>query len=435
MANYKKISTRILVLGAVVIVAVGFWASRSSNTERNAVADDNVALADFRSTDIEAIQRGEYVMRTADCAACHTQGKNNMAGGYPLATPFGTLVSSNITPDRDTGIGQMTERDFFNAVRNGQGSKGFLYPAMPYTAYANLTDQDMHDLWAYMSTVTPVNHAIDENSAMAFPYNIRLAMLGWNMLFFDNKAFDGDADGADRGRYLVDAGGHCSVCHSPRNALGAEKSDHYLQGGQLGSWYAPDITSNPHVGIGDVSVEDLAEYLGTGTNGQATAAGPMAEAVEHSLQYMSEDDLMAIASYLKSVPASKTKAHTALDASLPSMKRGALAYEVNCAACHGVEGEGMGELAPALAGNHALQGEPNNAIRALMVGARAAATHTKLTGAGMPSFAWKMNDQQIKDVLDYVRNSWGNAAQPVTPEQIERIRVGMQARDKMIDGY
>ncbi|HEM8062993.1 TPA: cytochrome c [Enterobacter hormaechei] len=432
MANYKKSGLGIIALAAI---AAGIWAWMSANTDRNAVADDKVALADFHSTDADAIKRGAYVMRTADCAACHTLSKGDMAGGYNIATPFGTLVSSNITPDRQTGIGSMTERDFFDAVRHGQGSKGFLYPAMPYTAYTKLTDQDMHDLWAYMSTVKPVNNAIDENGGMSFPYNIRLAMLGWNMLFFHNEGFAGDAEGADRGRYLVDAGGHCSACHSPRNLLGAEKTANYLQGAELGEWHAPDITSNTYTGIGSDSAESIAEYLGTGTNGHAMAAGAMAEAVEHSLQYLTPEDLIAMAKYLKTVPASDTRAPAALDANSDSMKRGALSYEVNCSACHGVHGGGMGELAPALANNHALQDSPANAIHALMVGGRAAATHEKITGAGMPSFAWKMDDKQLVDVLNYIRNSWGNSAPPVNPEDVAKKREALSARAKIAEGH
>lgn len=432
MANGKKLGLGFI---ALAVIATGTWIWRTASTDRNKVADNQVVLADFHSTDAEAIKRGAYVMRTADCAACHTQNKGDMAGGYKIETPFGSLVSSNITPERETGIGMMTERDFFDAVRHGQGSKGFLYPAMPYTAYAKLTAQDMHALWTYMSTVKPVKNVINENGGMSFPFNVRLAMLGWNMLFFDNTGFTGDAEGIDRGRYLVDAGGHCSACHSPRNILGAEKTGYYLEGSVVGEWYAPDITSNLYTGIGSDSAESLAEYLGTGTNGHAMAAGPMAEAIEHSLQYLTPEDLLSMANYLKSVPASNTKVPEALNANGDAMKLGARSYEVNCSACHGVRGEGMGELAPALANNHALQGNPTNAIRALMVGSRAVATHEKITGAGMPSFAWKMDDQQVVDVLNYIRNSWGNSAIPVAPQDVAKSRKTLSAQAKIAEGY
>lgn len=432
MTSYKKFGISIIALALIV---TGVWAFKTASTDRNKMADSKVALADFHSKDTAAIKRGAYVMRTADCAACHTQNNGDMAGGYKIETPFGSLISSNITPERETGIGTMTERDFFDAVRHGQGSQGFLYPAMPYTAYAKLTDQDMHDLWAYMSTLKPINNAINENGGMSFPYNIRLAMLGWNMLFFDNKGFSGDAEGIDRGRYLVDSGGHCSVCHSPRNVLGAEKTEHYLEGSELGEWNAPDITSNPYIGIGSDSDMSLAEYLGTGTNGHSMASGPMAEAVEHSLQYLTPEDLLSMAKYLKSVPASNVRAPEPLDANSDTLRRGALSYEVNCSACHGVHGGGMGELVPALANNHSLQGNPTNAIRALMVGSRAASTHEKITGAGMPSFAWKMDDQQIADVLNYIRNSWGNTAVQIDPQDVAKSREALNARTKIAEGH
>ncbi|MDB6452734.1 cytochrome c [Falsirhodobacter sp. 20TX0035] len=427
MANWKAIGGSVAVVAAVAAAGAGWWAYDTLETSRSDVADDRVTLADFKA-DPEAVARGEYVMRTGDCAACHTKGMGDFAGGYEIATPFGVLVSSNITPDA-TGIGAMTERDFFNALRQGIGQHGLLYPAMPYTAYKNLTDGDMHDLWAYMSTVPPVRNDIDETAGMRFPFNIRLAMAGWDMLFFENTGFDGDPV-ADRGRYIVDGGGHCSACHSPRNLLSAEVSSKYLQGGSLGTSYAPEITSNEYLGVGGQSVESIAQYLRTGTDGVAVAAGPMAEAVEHSLQYLSDEDLTAMATYLKSVPGSDAVAPPPLAAD--SLKQGALEYEISCSACHGPRGEGMGLLAPAFAGNAAmLAPDITNLSHALMVGGRASSTHENPTGAGMPSFAWKYTDAQMAEILDYVRNSWGNAAPPVKVEDIAKMRADSGARDKL----
>lgn len=431
MANWKKIGGGVAVLALVAAGGAGWWAYDTLNTARSDVADDSVTLATFKA-DPEAVTRGEYVMRTGDCAACHTKGNGAFAGGYEIATPFGVLVSSNITPDSENGIGNMTERDFFNALRQGIGQHGLLYPAMPYTAYKNLSDQDMRDLWAYMSTVEPVAHDIDETAGMRFPFNIRLAMAGWDMLFFDNEGFTPASDDAvlARGQYIVDGGGHCSACHSPRNLLSGEVASQYLQGGNLGTAFAPDITSNEYLGVGTQSVESIAEYLRTGTNGVEVAAGPMAEAIEHSLQYLSDEDLTAVATYLKSVPGSDVVAPEPLAAE--GLKRGALEYEVSCAACHGPQGEGMGLLAPAFAGNAAmLAPDITNLSHALMVGGRAVASHENPTGAGMPSFAWKYSDAQMAEILDYVRNSWGNAAPPVDVEDIAKMRAASQAREKL----
>lgn len=427
----KHIALAASALALIAAVGVGAWGHTALETSRSDVADNKVMLADAHITDQATIHRGEAVMRAADCAACHNATKGEFAGGYRFDTPFGTILSSNITPDRESGIGAMTERDFFNAVRHGQGSKGFLYPAMPYTAYAKLSDADMHDLWAYMSTVTPVSNKVDENAGMPFPFSIRTAMAGWDMLFYDKApmaATPGRSAEWERGHYLVDAAGHCSACHSPRNMLGAESSSRYLQGGRVGFWYAPDLTGNTHDGLGSDSAQDLVDYLKTGGNHHALAAGPMAEAVEHSLQYLDDRDLAAMATYLKSLPDTGKSRPEPIPADAPAMKRAALRFEVNCSACHGVKGEGMGIMTPPFAGNPGLQSaDAASAIQVMLVGGRAASTHAKPTGAGMPSFAWKMNDRQIAETLDYIRNSWGNSAAPVKESEVAEMRKALQA--------
>ncbi|MCS4063775.1 cytochrome c [Pseudomonas putida] len=432
MKNWKKIATGTALVAGLAAVGVAWIAVKTFDTSRSAVADDTVPLAQFRSTDQAAIVRGEYVMRLGDCAACH---KADFAGGYKIDTPFGSLLTSNITPDTQTGIGAMTERDFFNAVRQGIGSHGLLYPAMPYTAYTKLNDRDMHDLWSYLSTIAPVNKPIDENAGMHFPYNVRLAMAGWDMLFFDNTPFIADVtQGKDwnRGKYLTDGPAHCGTCHTPRNLLGGERSSAYLQGGRLGAWYAPDITPNPLTGIGHWSVDTLTTYLKTGSDDIAVAAGPMAEAVEHSFQYYKVNDLDAIGSYLKSLPASPAQPGQPMTPNAQRMKAAALTYEVNCSACHGLEGEGIKGMVTAFAGNRRmLTDDPTNLLHAMLMGARAPHTEARQTAAGMPSFAWKMNDQQVAEILNYVRNSWGNAAVEVRPEQVAELRGELGAHQKL----
>lgn len=439
MSKAKKAGLIVGVGAVVVLVGLGVWAWPTFDTSRSDVADDDVRLADFTSDDAEAIERGEYVMRLSDCMACH---EGNFAGGYVVSTPFGGITTSNITPDVDSGIGAMTERDFFNALRHGIGSKGLLYPAMPYTAYTKLTDRDMHDLWAYMSTIEPVSNEIDETADLRFPYNIRLAMAGWNVLFFDNEGFDGEEgfDSAaasedeliERGRYIVDGPGHCAACHTSRNLLGGPTRDGYLAGGALDIWYAPDISSNPHTGIGATSVDELVEYLKTGANSVSFATGPMAEAVEHSTQYFTDEDLRAVATYLKATSPSNNQRHEPMTLDDEGPKSGALAYEVNCSACHGVAGEGMANIVPAFAGNNAiLADDATNLIHVMLMGGRAGHTEARPTGAGMPSFAWKMNDDEIATVLDYVRNTWGNGAAPVDVERVAALREQLDARDKL----
>ncbi|MBZ5487468.1 cytochrome c [Halomonas aquamarina] len=432
MSNRKRTAIALGVGAAVVVAGAFVWAWPTFDISRSDVADDETRLADFTSQDEDAIARGEYVMRLGDCMACHEE---NFGGGYTVSTPFGGIVASNISPDIDSGIGNMTERDFFNALRHGRGSKGLLYPAMPYTEYTKLTDRDMHDLWAYMSTIEPVDNAIDEIADLGFPYNIRLAMAGWNVLFFDNEGFDEHPDQDEqwnRGRYIVNGPGHCATCHTSRNFLGGPKDGEYLSGGGLDIWFAPDITSNPHTGIGSTSTQELVEYLKTGANSTSFATGPMAEAIEHSTQYFTDDDLEAVASYLKATAPSSNVRHEPMTLNNEGPKSGALAYEVNCSACHGVAGEGMANIVPAFEGNNALLADdPTNLIHVMLMGGRAAHTQARPTGAGMPSFAWKMNDEEIATVLDHVRNSWGNGAAPVSVERVAELRSQLAARDKL----
>lgn len=429
----RKKKTSYIIATLMVLIAVGvtgkLWLVMDNS--RSSIADNAVKLADFHSTDSEAIKRGEYVMRLADCAACH---QPDFSGGYHIDTPFGTLLTSNITPDKGSGIGNMTERDFFNAVRQGQGDHGLLYPAMPYTSYVKMSDKEMHDLWAYMSTIPAVNNRVDENGGMNFPYNIRLAMAGWNLLFFDNQGFVPDnAQSGDwnRGKYIVDGPAHCSVCHTARNMLGGEASDGYLQGGSLGTWYAPDITPNPHAGIGAWKAGDIENYLRTGSNGVSVAAGPMAEAVEHSTQYFNDADLKAIAIYLSGLPASEKPAAQAYVMPEVQKRNAQLTYEVDCSACHGLRGEGITGMVPAFAANHAMTQDPTNMIHALLRGARAPHTTERQTAAGMPAFDWKMSDRQMAEILNYVRNSWGNQAPEVTETQVAEMRKATGAQQKL----
>ena len=431
----SKVKITIALFCLCVAMIVGFWGYQTFDTSRSSVADDVKPLADVVINDAVKIARGEYIMHASDCSACHSSDKGDFAGGHSFSTDFGVLLSSNITPDRDTGIGNMTERDFFNAVRHGQGSKGLLYPAMPYTAFVNINDEDMHDLWAYMSTIKPIKNNVIENAGLNFPYNIRLAMAGWNMLFFKNRPFrltENITQLQSRGKYLVEGLAHCSVCHTPRNGLGAEIKSAGLQGGFPDGWYAPDITSNRQTGIGSYNETQLKTYLKTGANDSTIAAGPMAEAIEDSLQYLTDDDVTAIVEYLKTVPSSEHKRTAPMAIDDASFKNNALVYEVNCSACHGLKGEGIKGMIPPFAGNRSIVADdPTNLIHAMLQGARAPHTSSLQTAAGMPSFDWKMNDKEIAEILDYIRNSWGNSAKKVDPEHVRRMRSDLRAMEKL----
>jgi mono/diheme cytochrome c family protein len=375
-----------------------------------------------------AAMRGRYIATAADCIACHTApgaGKP-FGGGNVLQTPVGKLVASNVTPDREKGIGGWTEADFVQAVRRGKGRHGeYLYPAMPYNKYVKISDEDMHDLWVYMQTVEPVSNKVVSNQ-LSFPFNIRLLMFGWNLLFFDDTPFRPDPQRSaqwNRGAYLVQGLAHCESCHTPKNFLGADRKGMTMQGATLAGWYAPEVTGNRYVGVGNWSVPSLVEYLKTGANDVAVAAGPMAEAVTNSTQYLSDADLTAMAFYLASLPGSRQRKPVAIAADDSQMKLGRHLYEVNCAACHRSTGSGVAGMIPALAGSASLQAAGTaSLIRTVLLGDRAAITAHAPTGAAMPAFSWKLSDEQIAAVLTYSRNSWGNAASRVSAAAVKDVR-------------
>ncbi len=276
-----------------------------------------VLAAQAPGADVQAIERGRYLATAGDCIACHSApGGKPMAGGLSLATPLGAIVATNITPSTTRGIGNYTLKQFSDAVRHGVRADGAnLYPAMPYTAYARVTDDDTAALYAYfMHGVAAVDTAPAQKTDLPFPFNIRLSMAGWNWLFLDKKPFVADTAKSmewNRGAYLAQGLAHCSTCHTPRNALMAEQLSKQLGGADLGTWHAPNISSDVNSSVGGWSQQELAGYLRTGrAAGKAQAAGPRAEAIDHSLKHLSDADLSAIAHYVKSVPAIRDKADT-----------------------------------------------------------------------------------------------------------------------------
>jgi mono/diheme cytochrome c family protein len=362
---------------------------------------------------------GKYQAILGDCAGCH--GKD-LSGGVTLMTPFGKLITPNITPDKDTGVGNYTAEEFRAAMKDGVAPGGKrLYPAMPYPYYARMSDGDVAALWSYLQTVKPVKKSVDVNQ-LHFPFNMRVAMTGWDTMFFDPKPHPDDPSKSaawNRGAYLVNGPAHCGACHSPKNMFGADKGP--LTGAVLQGWYAPDLTGDRNAGLGRWTSADIVEYLQTGRNAHAIASGPMAEAVENSTSQMSDADLNAVAVYLKDLPASRGNGGPATGVEA-QMKAGRAGYDINCAACHGRDGRGN-VLFPPLAGNpNVLQVRDNTIARVVLAGSKGAATAKAPTGPAMPSLAWKLSDQQAADILTYVRNNWGNSAPAVSAETVGRIR-------------
>ena len=387
----------------------------------------SAAIAHAGETDQgDTLIQGHYQAILGDCQACHTKaGGEPFAGGEALVTPFGKLVPPNITPDKDTGIGNWTEADFAKMMKTGVGHDGVhLYPAMPYPAYTKMTDKDISDLWAYMTTIEPVHNKVIANQ-LPFPFNVRTAMIGWNMLNFTPGEFKPDPKQSDewnRGAYIVQGPGHCATCHSPKSMLGADKDSAFLQGASLQGWFAPNITGNSYTGIGGWSNEEIVQYLKTGLNAHGIASGPMAEAIENSTSKMSDEDLKAVATYLKTVGPTDVQKPQPVSTADSHMVAGQAIYGANCSACHGNDGKGS-KIFPALAGSTVVQQNSAETLaHVVLAGAKAVRTDAAVTAPSMPSFAWRLNDQQTADVLTYVRNSWGNAAASVSASEVADVR-------------
>ncbi len=379
------------------------------------------------------IERGRYLATASDCVACHTvpgAGKP-FAGGRPIETPFGNIVSANITPDQATGIGAWSDEQFDDAVRRGVRPDGSrLYPAMPYTAYTKMSHDDVKAIRAYLNTVEPVHNEVNR-SALPFPLNIRTAMRVWNALFFSKGEFKPDPQKSaewNRGAYLVTGPGHCGACHTPKNVLGGDKQSEALQGSRLQGWFAPNITNDTVAGLGAWSADDVVTYLRTGHNRITAATGPMAEEVENASAYMTDADLKAIATYLKSVPGQSGSTQP-VAANDPVMKAGEAIYRDQCAACHMIDGKGVASLFPSLADGSVLRSrDPRTAIRLVLRGARTAATKDEPTAPGMPSFSRQLTDEQIAAVLTYARNTWGRPAAAVSANDVADARSDLSAR-------
>ncbi len=420
----------------------------AAGTSANAQDANNPALKAL-------IEKGRMVAIGADCMACHTvpeKGKP-FAGGYGIVSPLGTIYSTNITPSKVSGIGNYSEEDFSQAVRHGLRKDGaHLYPAMPYDSYAEITDGDLHALYAYfMHGVDPVDDTPKDYTSLPFPFNLRFSMAFWNLLYAGQHPFTDDpAKSAElnRGAYVADALGHCGSCHTPRGVLMGAVSSAYLAGGQVGPWYAPNITSDKVSGIGDWTTDELVAYLSTGrVAGKAQAAGGMAEAVHNSLQHLPQSDLRDLALYLKSVPPIRdpldTKAaHTfgikvSDEASIrglfpsnahDSLHTGAELYSGYCASCHQPDGAGSENQAyPSLFHNTATgSSQPANLVAAILYGVdREADGHQVLMpGFNKGSYVAELSDKDVADISNYVLTNFGNSDARVTPADVATARKG-----------
>ncbi|MBV9783472.1 MAG: c-type cytochrome [Acidisphaera sp.] len=377
--------------------------------------------------DYTQVERGRYLAIGGDCVACHTiPGGTQWAGGRGIQTPFGDIVTPNLTPDEETGIGHWSADDFYRAMHTGVMPSGaHLYPAFPYTYYTKVTRADSDAIYAFLRTLPAVHNAVDRDT-LPFPFKVRALMLGWNEMFFRAGTFEADPQRSaeyNRGAYLVEGLGHCGACHTPMNWAGANDAARYLQGNVLQAWTDPNITDEQRIGLGSWSVDDIVEYLKTGRNARAQASGPMAEVVVYSTSGMSDADLHAIATYLKQRGAAGPAAPSPRPADDAQMQSGAVVYTDNCSACHKRDGTGVEAMFPPLRGDQVVQQtDPTTVLRIVLQGAQGAATDAAPTAPAMPAFSWRLSDQQVADVVTYIRNSWGNTAQAVPASDAARLR-------------
>jgi mono/diheme cytochrome c family protein len=383
--------------------------------------------------DLATIERGRYLTQVGDCAACHTDPADHraFAGGRAIQTPFGIVVAPNITPDRETGIGDWSAEQFEAALRLGRMPDGRrLYPAMPFPYYTRMASEDVRAIRAYLRTVEPVHHAV-EPDRLPFPFSIRASLWFWDALYLDAGEFHGNPAESpqwNRGAYLVEGPGHCGACHTPKTVLGGDKRSEKFRGYSIQGWFAPDISDDEGRGLANWSVTDVVDYLRNGHNRLAAAAGPMGEEVANSSSGMSSADLTAIATYLKSRSGSeKATAAASLSADRPAMQAGAAIYQDLCAACHKGDGSGVAFLIPNLAeANSVASREPTSLLRVVIKGAGSVATAAEPTGPAMPAYGDQLSDAQIAAVITYVRNSWGHSGKALTPGDVSRARRALQ---------
>ncbi|MGE7816822.1 c-type cytochrome [Pseudomonas sivasensis] len=392
--------------------------------------------AQAASFDPAQVSRGEYVARLSDCVACHSlPDKAPFAGGLEMATPLGAIHATNITPDRTHGIGTYSLADFDRAVRHGVAPGGRrLYPAMPYPSYAKLSDDDIQAMYAFfMKGVQPANQP-NIPSDIPWPLNMRWPIALWNGLFAPTATYAANPNQDalwNRGAYIVQGPGHCGSCHTPRGLAFNEKAlddsgKPFLAGALLDGWYAPSLRQDPNSGLGRWSEPEIVQFLKTGRNQHAVVYGSMTEAFNNSTQFMADDDLAAIARYLKSLPGDPQRDGTPwqyVTADARPDAPGAHTYATRCASCHGADGKGQPEWMPPLAGaTSALVKETASAINITLNGAQRVVAAGVPDAYRMPAFREQLSDQEIADVLTYVRGTWGNQGGAVDAKAVGKLR-------------
>jgi mono/diheme cytochrome c family protein len=429
---------RIVTVFAIIVAALAAMVAWLNFREEDGIPQ---ATAAFSPTPAQ-IQRGQYLARAGNCIACHTKrGGEPYAGGLGVRTPFGTVYSTNITPDAKTGIGTWSSAHFWRAMHNGRSKDGrLLYPAFPYPNYTQITREDSDAIFAFLWSLPPAEQ-IKRPHDLRFPYNNQLALAVWRALFFEPESFQPDNSKSaqwNRGAYLVRGLGHCVACHSSRNMFGATSEKLELSGGliPMQGWYAPSLSSSKEAGVADWETQDIVDLLKAGLSTRGSVMGPMAEVVYRSTQHLTDEDLRAMSVFVKALPQASAEADETTwfswfsarkkqGLSEDRRRRGAKIYEQQCSQCHGDSGEGAVAAYPPLAGNRAVTMDiPANLIRIVLSGGYLPATAGNPRPYGMPPFAHVLSDADIADVVTYIRSSWGNTAEPVSQLEVMRYRAG-----------
>jgi mono/diheme cytochrome c family protein len=394
--------------------------AHADDTPSSTMTREHPVLAD------EQLEPGRYLTLVSNCAGCHTvaNGKD-FAGGTPIPTPFGTMYGPNITPSREHGIGDWSADDFWNAMHDGKAPDGtLLYPTFPYPQYTRMTRADTDAIYHYLMS-QPAADTPNRPHELRFPYDQRELLRLWRAMYFVPGVLESDSaqDSLwNRGRYLVEGPGHCAACHTQRNQWGGTNLRKDLEGGDiLGlNWYAMPLTGGAR-GLGNWSTDDIVQLLLTGASRHGTATGPMADVVTESTQHLSNQDLEAMAVYLKTLPSGAERTSTPAP-SERVMAIGGKIYEQQCALCHGDKGQGAASAWPPLAGNTSvLADSPANIVQTILKGGYAPVTESTPRPHGMPPFH-ALNDTDVAAVATYIRNSWGNQARPVDSHEVAPLR-------------
>jgi mono/diheme cytochrome c family protein len=432
--NPRQLVVRVAAAAALLAVVVAIAIAISN-------AKTGATLAQPGELPSRLIERGAYLAKLGDCAACHSiPGQPAFAGGYRMSTPIGAIYSTNITPDEKFGIGRFTLSDFDRALRFGVSRGHTLYPAMPFVSYANTKPEDVEALYAYFKQGVTAAAVPNVKTEIPFPLSMRWPLAIWRWVFAPKPApFEerGRDPQVASGAYFVEGLGHCGECHTSRGlgmqlkARTATDGPAFLAGAEIENWYAPSLRSGGPGTLQDWSEPDLEQFLTRGVNRAGAAFGSMTDVIIHSSQFLNPEDAKATAKYLKSIADSAPSKPFAYDNSTEqalssgdATRRGALTYLDNCAACHRPDGRGYEGVFPSLAGNPAVESANATSLVSIVLGGSLTPiTPDTPAQFAMPAFGWRLSDEEVADVVSFVRSSWGNRAQEVDQRQVRKLRL------------